>query len=1064
MISLSSIFSRSVSVFVVIAILSHLRADPQQDNDCFGYLEPLTKNKLLEDSDLGFGFDYSTLVSRKKKLLGLDGATKEIVLPRQTRLVREAYPNQYVYVSQHCTHTSNGTNSCAPALFIYDSKKKEEKLLKRSDDPWAIQDFSMINVQATQGERQVVKFGDTFLILAPNGEKMESISNLESEAIDNHEIIHTTKREGQSDVLVETIDVKSMKRLPGPKNSNRPLSQSDHGVFSDGKDFWYLMRSKNGELEWKNAPMDRTNWVKRYSDNLVYVGPKNEQDTPWDPNTFLYLKGDGEEVKNRDLVIQDGFSMRTPIAHNRRGLFSNLEKAVQPGAVPDIQFLKGPSEKIDYVIGDKSGKVALVLTSEGFYLVSLQSKKFMKVPSSVNQVIDFRKIEVNSDGSRVLYADDRGGGFFDLSRNFHYQSHDKRPFTRNNTASEIFFTSGKNDISKFVLNCGPETRIEAVDTECATCNGSLGEQDPTLVDELELTTLCKAQFEPEQWNRFTGKPSTNRPLNQVEVGKFLNRFQKKGGFDPKIHTRLFRGILKNEKIVDSYKEDVARALISVYATDPTNLDILGLAREDLIRLVRGIKKFKFDGGCHGESERALLSGVIADVRDLPYMDYPNAANALKNSQKEVLSIYGPLLVAGVPKDEMADIVDSLAETLVEETLKSVPNVDRSKLYQFGVKEVLKQLGLPTKDKIDSSLKLDTEGIFSDSANDNIFQLSIFGNKNLSVGTLSSDGELTIHYDRKINTPIGTFSNLIVDVGRFEGERHAEFRLRGVLDGKDLGKMRATFKSKRAESSTYDFAPKPNYEDIWKDGTLNGVILISDNLASSDTVTDNYINYFSRNGYKFEPGKTVGTASFVESTFSENEVDFAIKEAHSAGSDRFFTSSSRSTLLVGEKDLGNNRKERIQILSPIRGGGFVSFNNRMLAESISRRNRESFLYFNTTCRSEGAAKNEIAAVGSKRITVIPSKSGVRTFTNQQPSGIRYILDTLRVGGSYQDIRNRMTELDSNFESRGKDRFIFPDDRDYEWLLNKRSRYSVSTEVEFFDVDGKVVDRDQLNDKF
>jgi hypothetical protein len=228
---------------------------------------------------------------------------------------------------------------------------------------------------------------------------------------------------------------------------------------------------------------------------------------------------------------------------------------------------------------------------------------------------------------------------------------------------------------------------------------------------------------------------------------------------------------------------------------------------------------------------------------------------------------------------------------------------------------------------------------------------------------------------------------------------------------------------------------PDYRGFWRDDQLTGVIVVSSNFKKgiSDKLIANYKKYYKDMGLTFTSIEVNDAMAFLEEIISSGEADYVIKEAHSQGNEKYlFQLEKTSKIIRGSIKKGNHKGEEVYLIFPNRSHGpFQKLFPRDMETWIKKRsdkNGAELLYLNSSCNSSYIASNEIAAVASPLFSNIPASSFTTVFKHTKEDTKKVILDGLRRGDTYQEIRNKMQKT-FKYQPLGYNDFIFPDENRY-----------------------------------
>ena len=231
---------------------------------------------------------------------------------------------------------------------------------------------------------------------------------------------------------------------------------------------------------------------------------------------------------------------------------------------------------------------------------------------------------------------------------------------------------------------------------------------------------------------------------------------------------------------------------------------------------------------------------------------------------------------------------------------------------------------------------------------------------------------------------------------------------------------------------------PDYESIWQDQKMTGLVVIGSSLRSfSKTLLENYLAYFENQGFQFSSLSVPDFELFLKEKIGGCELDYFLKESHSDGDERnVFRFDRRNSVLKGVRQIEEGRAEVIYLAfpKPFHFGDreTLLFSNLELAELIKQREKKAcgeITYFNTSCWAHVKARYEIESVNNSSLFLnIPSKSLSDTFLNQEGDAIRELLSAYRNQLDFNGFRESLKK-NEGYLSGKLNQYIFPDERRY-----------------------------------
>ena len=230
---------------------------------------------------------------------------------------------------------------------------------------------------------------------------------------------------------------------------------------------------------------------------------------------------------------------------------------------------------------------------------------------------------------------------------------------------------------------------------------------------------------------------------------------------------------------------------------------------------------------------------------------------------------------------------------------------------------------------------------------------------------------------------------------------------------------------------------PDYESVWKDQKMTGLVIIGSSLRSfSKILLENYLSYFKEQGFLFTEIPVPDFQPFLTKKIGSCEIDYFLKESHSDGDERnVFRFDRVNSVLKGVRQTEGGQGEVVYLVfpKPFHFGKreTVLFSNLELAELIKQREEKGcgeITYFNTSCWSHVKARYEIETVHSPLLLNIPSRSTSDTFLNQEGDAIRQLVEAYRGGLNFDGFRKAL-EKNEGYKSGKVNQYLFPDERRY-----------------------------------
>lgn len=253
---------------------------------------------------------------------------------------------------------------------------------------------------------------------------------------------------------------------------------------------------------------------------------------------------------------------------------------------------------------------------------------------------------------------------------------------------------------------------------------------------------------------------------------------------------------------------------------------------------------------------------------------------------------------------------------------------------------------------------------------------------------------------------------------------------------------------------------PPYEKLWADHQLVGAFILSSNLVDGfENLARRILEYYRGQGFSFGVPKIKAPENSPSVLFTlqnlylfpfaakqvndpkawlgekiaSGEIDYWVKEAHAGGSDEVIWLAKNNELLEGSKTLANGQTEKVYILypkelDPKMGGHEIPIRDQDYANWFKARERNrgnDLVYINASCWSDSRAKQELIAARSPLLHQIATTASTSTFANKVENHERLVIDSLRHGKSYQQMRDGLEAIKGSANP-----FIFPSDSEYE----------------------------------
>jgi hypothetical protein len=245
-------------------------------------------------------------------------------------------------------------------------------------------------------------------------------------------------------------------------------------------------------------------------------------------------------------------------------------------------------------------------------------------------------------------------------------------------------------------------------------------------------------------------------------------------------------------------------------------------------------------------------------------------------------------------------------------------------------------------------------------------------------------------------------------------------------------------------------------EMLKNGKQTGLILVGNNLGDfAPELLWQYKEFFEQNGFIFaKPQNIADIKAFMKKTISEGELDYVIKEAHALGDDSVLVKLTLDgAILTGPKALADGKQEVIYLFNPekTKQDGFEGerLEFKEFAEWINARAKKqdpsSLIYLDTSCHGISCIQKLTNMTQNPLLIGIGTNRLVETFVNEAKDPVGLLMDGIRQGKSFNDIRNQQTVKDAGY--------LFPDQA--EWRQVFEQAIPLIFEIRILDRDGRLV---------
>jgi hypothetical protein len=516
-----------------------------------------------------------------------------------------------------------------------------------------------------------------------------------------------------------------------------------------------------------------------------------------------------------------------------------------------------------------------------------------------------------------------------------------------------------------------------------------------------------------------GEILSGAKLTSSERRFYLTKFSKPGGYSGNLAWVI-------KQIADSGDREeydlLSAAMAGIVATDPVAARAVfdaGFSMEGVP--VQEFPRGTFPGDLRTPSElRAVRDAVFRFVHQtFTSPDSPGVFSL------QILRLLEPELVALGTADQET-LMDDLAVDFAEKTSNVLgPDFYKSLLAKVAEDAVRPYFGLAAGDVSEltwTAQDSDPEGIFP----------YLLGSSSFHWTT----PEGTELYSETAGFGIHVLALPEVSVAALLA-RQAEADQIGIyswrVGRRDLSRF-LNLNIRRAAVKTVGSESAPRYSAMGGVGGMTGLVMASDNLGSAAVpLIDRYAAFYARRGFSFTRSTAVtGLKAFVLGKIMSGEIQYLVKEAHAAGDEQNLVwLSRRGEVLTGTRNM-NGKSEKVFLMRPDPTSGEDYISNRAFGDAVHGR-KVPLVYFNTSCWSSQKAPGEISAADSPLFTEIPVTQEARMLYDSPDSAIRILLDDLRSGRTYAEMRGDLRAV-PGYASGSEDTYIFPDEPRYRKTLD------------------------------
>jgi hypothetical protein len=528
----------------------------------------------------------------------------------------------------------------------------------------------------------------------------------------------------------------------------------------------------------------------------------------------------------------------------------------------------------------------------------------------------------------------------------------------------------------------------------------------------------REDFDVEQWDELAPVPTHGGVLTRSQAEWLLVRYQKPGGFEVARDLPVLLAILQS-RVGREHRVLVAGALQNVVATSPQAYDriLAELPRTRMLGTVKGKNPFRDE-----EEEERVVKACVAYVDAQRARLLPDS-DPLRGTRLSQWTNLKPLASAlhQLPEEERTWREDEIMESWVFHAAdRSLEGVFPSVIAKFGDQIVAPFFGDEAEEVTDVALVRHSDRVTP-----------------FILGTKPIQGLA----ERK--NAYGFYAVRLNDIPIAEGMEPQTHELKWIHgDRKMTAQIDLSLTGDRPELIV-PTDPAPRYDELWRPVTTNGpptltgLIVFGANLAGdAPEVVESYLAYFKGEGFEEEgePEKLVDTKAFLRDQIVSGETSWFDKEAHSDGdAGNIFGVSRRSDLITLRRKEGG-KEEVVRIVVPRPGGKMKEdlIPNREFGiwmRARANRAKKQLLFLNASCWSVDKGQNEIPEANTRYLAEILTESITDVFKDEEDNAMRILIDGIRKGKTYAEIRQDLLSKNSDYAKRIADRLVFPDEPEY-----------------------------------
>lgn len=462
-----------------------------------------------------------------------------------------------------------------------------------------------------------------------------------------------------------------------------------------------------------------------------------------------------------------------------------------------------------------------------------------------------------------------------------------------------------------------------------------------------------------------------------------------------------------------------------------------------------LRRAKFDDSALApELRQALKRNAISRFREVEVLLRLNAENDILLAHYIYnLVMAKPYLAAEAFKEATRTATSALTGQLQRYTM---PHMAPPRVHQFAKQIIKRELGMPYQPLTDltvgrqwNTLRVQVSSV------DKPEGMAAYGTRGMYI-----------YYPEEFPVPIEGRAGHIFHQGEQSWSLHGK-----KYEAKYSAELGADFDS---------FAPaikSLDYKGMWADKKLTGMIMPDANMAGNQdgdalSVMGSYKEYFLEKGFKFAAPRPVDSgAGFLEEEVKSGRLDYMLKEAHSHGADDLVHLIGKGDIHTGTRSAGRGKQEVVHIFFPSEEGRQVTGSKRVRTDEFSEWMKErtqnggkQLFYLDTSCSALNLVCHVAQAAQDKNLVVAAATDTVETFANESADAVTQMLDGIRAGQSFAEIRKK-TASKGNSETVP---FQTPGSKPWKEHMGSANHRSVKTEVKIYE-DGTEIDFETMRNR-